>query len=93
MVIVRHLQWEEWNEDHIARHGITRDDVEEVCHGNPAEDDTYDDRLRLVGPNAVGNLLTIILAPKPGPGVYYVVTARPAAKKERRLYRERMGEG
>ena len=92
MVNVRHLDWDDWNVDHIARHGVSRDDVEEVCHGTPTEDETYRNRLRLVGPTAVGNLLTVILAPQDEDGVYYVVTARPAAKKERRIYRERMGE-
>lgn len=51
---------------------------------------TYQGRLLVIGPNAAGNLLTAVLAPE-GEDVYYVVTARPAAKKERRLYRELKG--
>ena len=36
-------------------------------------------------------LLSAILAPQ-GQGYYYVVTARPAAKKERRIYRQTKGD-
>ena len=92
MVFVRRLLWDLWNVSHIAQHGVTVDDVEEACARSPLEYETYAGRLRLVGRNAAGNLLTIIVAPTPDDGVYYTVTARPAAKKEQQLYREARGE-
>lgn len=34
MIIVRELIWTERNIDHIARHNVTREEVEQVCHGS-----------------------------------------------------------
>lgn len=90
-LFVRRLRWNTWNERHIARHRVTRDEVEEVCHGNPVPSQTYKDRLRVVGPTRSGRMLTVILAPEGG-GVYYPVTARPASRKERLQYREQRGD-
>ena len=33
MIYVRQLIWDPWNVPHIARHGITPEEAEEVCHG------------------------------------------------------------
>ena len=94
MIDVRHLIWDAWNSEHIARHGVVPDEVEAVCHGQPVVSETYEGRLRVVGPMDQQRMLTIILAPK-GDGAYYPVTARPASRKERRRYQERAkgGEG
>ncbi len=91
MIIITRLIWDDWNVNHIALHGVTQIDVEEVCRGNFLTRQTYHGRLMVIGPNASGNLLSVILAPE-GNGQYYVVTARPAAKKERRIYRQTKGD-
>lgn len=90
MITVRRLTWDDWNVAHIARHGVTPEDVEEVCQGDYLVRQTYQGRFLVIGPSTSGNLLSAILAPE-GEGVYYVVTARPAAKKERRIYRQLKG--
>jgi uncharacterized protein len=90
MITIRHLIWDDWNIAHIARHEVTPEDVEEVCRGDYLVRQTYQGRYMLIGPNASGNLLSAILAPE-GEDTYYVVTARPAAKQERRIYRQSTG--
>jgi len=90
MLVVQRLVWDEWNVGHIARHGVIPEAVEQVCYNNPLVSQTYNDRLRLIGVNADGEILTVILAPEGG-DVYYPVTARPASKKERQLYRAQKG--
>ena len=82
--------WDAWNVPHIARHEVTPEEVEEVCHGSPMTSATYEGRLRVVGPTDAGRMLTVILAPQ-GRGVYYPVTARPASRKERQVYKEQQG--
>ncbi len=52
---------------------------------------TYDERLLLIGPALNGRMLVVILGPTKKRGVYYPVTARPASKKERNLYRTNIG--
>jgi uncharacterized DUF497 family protein len=92
-VVVEQIIWDAWNVEHIDRHGVTPAEVEEVCRGEFWSSETYGGRLRIVGPTASNNLLTVILAPQEGEGIYYVVTARPASRKERRRYRELKGGG
>src|SRR6516225_4619269 len=87
MLTVRRLVWDEWNVEHIARHEVTPDEVEQVCQGEPMTSETYSDRLRVVGPTDASRMLTVILAPE-GKGVYYPVMGRPASRKERRLYED-----
>jgi uncharacterized DUF497 family protein len=90
MLRVARLIWDAWNEAHIARHQVVFEEVEEVCHGRPIVSQTYGGRLRVVGPTAGHRILTVILAPQ-GEDIHYGVTARPADRKERHLYREQEG--
>jgi len=86
------LIWDAWNVEHIARHGVFPEDVYIVCHSQVIVRQTYGGRLMVIGPNAKGRLLAVILSPQQDPGVYYPVTARVADKKEQRLYRAEIGE-
>jgi uncharacterized DUF497 family protein len=88
MLFIHRLIWDAWNVAHIARHHVTPDEVEEVCHGQPITSETYKGRIRVVGLTQSGRILTVILAPTPEAGIYYPITARPADRKERRNYRE-----
>ena len=92
MVYIRRLIWDPANVAHIARHQVTPDEVEQVCHGEYASSQTYAGRLRIVGPTARRRMLTVILAPK-GRSAFYPVTARPASRKERQRYTELKGGG
>ena len=89
MVDVKRLHWDTWNIEHIARHQVTPDDVESVCFGEPVEyKQSYKDRLVIVGPRADGRILTVVIGSVPDQptGVFYVFTARPAHRVERRFY-------
>ena len=94
MVYVRRLNWDAWNLAHIARHAVTQEEVEAVCQGDPVElKRSYKDRFLVAGPTATGRMLTVVLGPEPDApaGVYYVFTARPAHRTERRYYHEQKG--
>lgn len=91
LIDIRRLIWDDWNEAHIARHDVVRDEVEEACLGDPYTDEGKKDRIRLIGPTNIGRMLAVILDPEEEKGVYYPVTARPASRKERRLYLVRKG--
>jgi uncharacterized DUF497 family protein len=86
MRIVRRLIRDSWNVAHIARHNVVPREVEEVCHGDHIVRETYAGRLMLIGPTAGGRMLAVVLAPEGDDG-YYPVTARPADRKERTIYR------
>jgi len=90
MTYVRRLRWHPGSVAHIKRHAIVPQEVAEVCHGDPVELESYQERLILTGPMQSGRMLAVVLEPEPA-GVFYVVTARPASRKERRHYREQKG--
>lgn len=86
------LDWDDWNQEHIAKHGVTQQDVEEVVAGDPAVRETYKNRLQLIGPTRTGSMLTVITGPVPNkPGWYCAFSARPASRSERRFYRGQRG--
>ena len=87
--------WDAHNVEHIARHGVTPNEVEEVVRTNKARwftDDTVRlGRLVVLGATTTGRLLVIVLD-RPAPsGVAYCVTARPMSPRERQDY-ERANE-
>jgi hypothetical protein len=92
MIQIRRLHWDEWNVAHLARHHVTPEEAEEVCHGSFILLHGKKGRAVIVGPTRRGRLLAVVLDPEPEEeDVYYPVTARPAARKERRLYQARKG--
>lgn len=79
------LRWTEWNEEHLARHGVEPSEVDEVV----ADDECRMVRVRagrdaLIGQTNAGRYLTIV--DRDPDGAFFVVTARPADSSERRLY-------
>ena len=74
--------------DHIARHGVTQDEAEDVCYGDALALHTRRRLYQLIGRTAEGRLLSVMISPRE-PGAYYVVTARDATDVERRLARRK----
>lgn len=82
-----HLIWNPLNAEHIARHDVTINEVEEVSEGKFIFWQSYGGRFMIVGRTLAERTLAIVLEPDDS-GMYYVVTARPASRRERRLYTE-----
>ena len=89
-IVVSRLLWDPWNVGHMARHQVSPEEVEEICQGNPLVLTGYLARLIVLGPTAEGRIVAVVLAPQEA-GVYYPVTARPASRRERALYRREKG--
>jgi len=90
MIRVSRLIWEEWNVAHIARHHVVPEEVEQVCHGDVLVQQGYSGRVVLVGPTSAGRMVEVVLHLE-GRGVYYVVTAHTASRKDRALYQAEKG--
>lgn len=84
MIPFNDLIWDDWNEEHIARHRVTVEEVEEVARSVPFMTRGRSGSYRLIGTTAAGRLLTIFVAPRDGTA--YVITARDATRGERRAY-------
>ena len=87
MIVIDRLFWDAWNVAHIARHGVIPEEAQEVCRGPFIARQSYAGRILLVGPTFSSRMLAVVLEPLDD-AIYYVVTARPASRKERRLYQE-----
>ncbi len=79
------LIWDEENINHIARHDVTVDEVEEVCQTKFVVRPTYKNRLMIIGLTTKNRMLAIVIQKK-HLDAYFVVTARTADKKERLIY-------
>ncbi|MSP12020.1 MAG: BrnT family toxin [Chloroflexi bacterium] len=77
-------------EDHIARHGVTLEEVEEVVFGRTVALRAKEGRYLIIGQTEAGRYLAVFIAPRGG-GVFSLITARDTNESERRLLRARMG--
>ena len=92
MIIVNQLIWNQWNVDHIARHDVTPEQVEEACQGNPIVRESYSGCVMVIGPTKARKMIAAVLSPvDEEAGIYFTVTARSASRRERRLYQDEKG--
>lgn len=89
---ISRLIWDNWNILHIARHGVTREDIEQVCQREFAVRDGKKERFLVIGTNNSEKFIAIVVDPESEEGVYYPVTARIANKKERLIYQQEKGK-
>ncbi len=87
-MIIRKLIWDEWNIDHIARHNVEPEEVEEVCKSKNLFNKWKNKTYRVIGQTEDGRYLTIFLAPRIGQS-YYPVTARDAVAREKKVFRRK----
>ena len=64
MIVVRGFVWDDWNKEHLYKHGVTIKEVEEVCHGEYKVIKSYRKRIQMLGKTRNGKTLTIILSPE-----------------------------
>lgn len=88
MRLIQRLDWDEDNEEHIARHGVGTDEVEQVCFSRPLIRKGREGRHLVYGQTAAGRYLLIVLAMK-GERVARCITARPMTPREKRYYSQR----
>ena len=81
MLVISDLIWDGWNREHLTRHHISPEEVEEVCHSQHKVVESYRKRLVIKGKTKANRSLYIVLSPedenlKPyGEGTYYPITA------------------
>ncbi len=82
------LEWDEWNVNHIAKHGVSRREVEEAVRDPRAKMRKISkNRYALIG-SAWGRIITVFLDFQ-GRTRYYVVTARDSTAKEKKIYKRK----
>ena len=90
---IRSLQWDDANLEHIiGKHGLSPNDVEDVCFGAHYAFSVKHNRKAVYGQTASGRYLLVVLQRLYG-SVYRVVTARDMTRSERAKFRAVMGRG
>jgi len=87
-IVIRELLWDDWNEEHIARHHVSPSEVEEVCFSDPLFLRAQGkDKRAAYGQTQGGRYLLVILGRRSS-GTFYPVTSRDMTESERRRYRD-----
>ena len=81
------LFWDEWNIEHIKKHDVSVNEVEEVYKSKKITKQSYLDRNIILGKTKKERLLTVVISTEKQKNPY-VVSARDMSKKERRYYYE-----
>lgn len=83
---IRRFDWDKFNINHIARHKVEPEEVEEVFCGQFLVRKSHSKRYFVLGQTEAGRYLAIVFELKTG-GVARIVTARDMDAKEKRIYR------
>lgn len=84
---IKRLRWNEWNIEHIQRHGVTQDEIEEVCYSKYFAIKSGKGKMALWGQTAEGRYLLVILVIEEY-GDFYPISAREMEEKEKRNYKK-----
>ena len=78
------VRWIDWNVDHIAKHGVTPEEAEEVVRAarSPWPDKMADNKSGVHGQTNAGRWLQVIFIADPDKTVF-VIHARPLTERER----------
>lgn len=87
-VIVDELIIEEDRPEHIARHNVIVEEVNEVISAKHVFIKGREDKWLLIGKTKNNRMLTIVIGERKKKGVFGLVTARPASREERSFYQE-----
>jgi uncharacterized DUF497 family protein len=84
---IRSLFWDDWNRDHSTKHGISIAEIEALLTGSVFGRETYKDRYQILRANEDGRVRSIVVGAVPNqPDTWYVFSARPASRRERRRH-------
>lgn len=86
-IIVKEIVFDDWNRDHIKKHGVSEDEVMEAGQSLVYHRRTYKSRYLAIGRS--GRRLVAMVLNRKATTKYYLVTARDASSKERRKVYEK----
>jgi uncharacterized DUF497 family protein len=86
----RDFRWNDWNTDHIAKHGIVPKQAEQVVLRARTPWPSYegDNRWLVRGPDQNGLYVQVVYIIDPDATIY-VIHARPLTPREKRQFRRR----
>ena len=86
-ITVRKLIWDNYNKEHIKKHDVTVQEVEIAIQNVIAHKKAKKGKYLVIG-RAGSRILSVVIG-RERTGAYYPVSARDAAKKERKIAYEK----
>lgn len=86
-IVIKKLVWDDWNRKHIEKHGVSQEEIEIAGNKSIYHKRTYKERYLVIGRSG-RRLITIVLK-RIDSDTYYLITARDASKKERKIAYEK----
>ncbi len=84
-IVIKRLVWDDWNREHIKKHKVTVEEVEDAMKQLITHLHGYKNRYMLLC--RTGTRILAIVVGREKPTEYYPISARDADKKERgRVY-------
>lgn len=83
------LYWDDENIEHIARHNVNPQEVEDVCFRTYIIEKESDQRYILSGQSANGRYLNVVIE-QVGKGLFKPITAFEMSENYKRRYRKRL---
>jgi uncharacterized DUF497 family protein len=90
-VIIGELEWDDENIEHIARHGVNPEEVEDICFGLNLSEKDGDSRYVVSGQTRGGRYLNMVIE-KIGKGLFRPITAFEMSESFKARYRKLMGK-
>lgn len=81
------LVWDDWNIEHVKKHQVSKEEIEQVYTSKTIKSQTYLNRILILGKTKKGRLLTIVVS-QGKQKEQYIISARDMSRKERRYYYE-----
>lgn len=85
------LQWDDNNIEHIARHGVNPQEVEDACFGFHIYVRESGRRYIVSGQSASGRYINVVIE-RVGKGVFRPITAFEMSENYKRRYKKRFGK-
>jgi len=89
-VIISELEWDDANVEHIAWHGVSQKEVDEVCYGEHLSERETRNRYVLSGKSENGRFVNVVIE-RIGKGMFRPITAFDMSERYKTMYRRRMG--
>ena len=85
------FRWNEWNLEHVARHGVEPWEAEQVVRNArpPYPEERADDKWLVCGRGSGGRFLQVVFVVG-NDDLAYIIHARPLTDKEKRRFRRRL---
>lgn len=84
---IRKLVWNEWNEEHILKHGVSKQEVEEVCFSKHFAIKSGRSKVAVWGQTENGRYILVILGARDY-NDYYPISTREMDNREKSQYKK-----